>query len=533
MRYYFDEFVLDTEHFEIYKNNQHLHAEPQVIELLALLVENSHRMVSKEEINEAVWHGRVVSEAALSSRIKTARGLLGDNGREQRFIRTVHKKGFRFVCEVEATTGVGNLPGDRIAKQESVDLPRQQQTIADNNITHSSKPAITVLPFSDLSGENQQDYFSDGITTDIISHLSKHRWLAVTARNTSFGYRGKTLDVRQIGKELGVNYVVEGSIQRAGNRVRVNVHLIDATSGLNRWTDTFDRELSDIFALQDEITEKIAARLEPEIGFAERNKVTTSRPANLQAWDCYHLGIYHFFQFTAEDNLEAQRLLDQCRQLDNSFGDAYVWWAYAVVLGMVYWGTAPTADLLDEALVACNRALSLDRQNAVFYALRGRVKLARREYESAIRDNEKAISINPTLAAAHCGLADSLAYEGRYDEAISRFEKAVALSPNDPQLWAFLTYGALALIFKRDFEGALRWLDQASNITNCQYWTAAHRVVALAHLDRIDEAKLAVAGLLQENSEFSCTFAEEKLFYLKQSEQISLYLDGLRIAGLN
>jgi tetratricopeptide (TPR) repeat protein len=199
---------------------------------------------------------------------------------------------------------------------------------------------------------------------------------------------------------------------------------------------------------------------------------------------------------------------------------------------MVYWDTEPTERLLDEALAASQTALEIDDQNAVFYALKARVRLARREYQNAVAENEIAIRLNPTFAAAHCGLADSLAYEGRYSEAIQRFEKAIELSPNDPQRWAFLTYGALALIFQRDFAAAVAWTDRASVIPNCQYWTTAHRAVALAHLGRRDEARESIQRLLAEKPGFSCAFARRKLFYLRRPEQLQLYLDGLRLAGL-
>jgi tetratricopeptide (TPR) repeat protein len=199
---------------------------------------------------------------------------------------------------------------------------------------------------------------------------------------------------------------------------------------------------------------------------------------------------------------------------------------------MVYWDTEPSDELLQRALAATTTALDIDDRNAVFYALKARVQLARGEYASARAGNETAINLNPTLAAAHCGLADTLVYEGRYDEALARFEKAVDLSPNDPQKWAFLTYGALALIFKGDYEGAVRWTEQAAEIPNCQYWTTAHRAVALALLGRLDEAQAAVARLRYQKPGFTLRFAEEKLFYLKQPAQKRTYLDGLVKAGV-
>ncbi len=395
-----------------------------------------------------------------------------------------------------------------------------------------SKPTIAVLPFTNLSGDPGQEYFSDAIAQDVLSALSKHRWLNVVARNTSFGYRGRSVDARTLHAELGATYVVEGSVRRAGGRIRVAAQLVDAATGTQTWSERYDREVEDVFAVQDDITERIVARLEPEIGFSERQKVARRRHADLHAWDCLHLGLAHLFRFTGPDNLEAQRLLQRSRQLDGQCGEAHAWWAYAVVLGMVYWDTPPTADRLDEALTATTAALDLDDRNGVFYALKARVQLARGEYASARSGNEIAIRLNPTLAAAHCGLADTLVYEGRYDEALEWFHRAVELSPNDPQRWAFLTYGALALLFKGDYDVALRWIDRALDTPNCQYWTFAHQAVALAALDRLADARAAIALLLARKPGFSLAFAEQKLFYLKRPEQRRFYLDMLAKAGV-
>jgi adenylate cyclase len=530
MRFQFDDFTLDTQRFELAHAGTVIHAEPQVIELLALLIENSQRMVSKDEINDKVWRGRVVSEAALSSRIKLARQLLGDDGSVQRYIRTIHKRGFRFVGEAKVVDAEPPVPQAPAAPQSDRADHGTASAPVGNVVT--ARSAVVVLPMVNLSQDPAQDYFADGVTTDITSRLSRYHWLDVIARNTAFGYKGKSFDVRDLRAALAVDYVVEGTVQRSGERVRIGVQLIDARTGHSRWGERYDRALVDLFEMQDEITETIVARLEPEIGFAERNRVLHARPANLQAWDCYHLGTFHFFKFTGPDNREAQRLFLQCQQMDPLLGDAYAWWAYAAVLGMVYWDTPATPSNLDDALRACETALFLDPRNATFLALRARVRLARREYAMAIADNEHALRLNPSLAAAHCGLADSLAYETRYDEAVGCFERAIALSPNDPQIWAFLTYGALALIFKGDFARAVEWTERASGIPNCQYWTAAHQAAALALLGRADEARRATTQLLQQIPEFTCAFARDKLFYVKEPRQIELYLDGLRQAGV-
>jgi len=527
MQYSFNDFLLDTALFELKKNNELVHIEPQVLELIVFLISNHERLVSKDEIFDTVWSGKVVSESALSSRIKSARKALGDNGTSQHVIKTLHRKGFRFVAELKS-----NEHNDVQSTQFVERRQAQSQTLIPETSINSTKPKIAVLPFLNLSDMPEQEYFSDGMTTDIIALLSKHRWLDVTARNTTFGFKNHSISHQEITQKLNVDYLVEGSVQRSGDRVRIHTSLIDASNNLQKWSARFDRKIADIFELQDEITSMVVARLEPEIGFAERNKILQKRPANLQAWDCYHLGVYHFFKFTGADNIEAQKLLLQSQAQDERFGEAYAWWAYAVILGMVYWNTNPTKELLDDALNACNKALALDSQNATFYALKARVLLARKEYALAILENETAIQLNPTFAAAHCGLGDSLAYEGQYEEALVCFDKAIHLSPNDPQIWAFYTYGALVQIFNKNFEKALEWSTLASSIPNYQYWTTAHNLVALAYLDRKGELVKVKSKLLEECPHFTCEFAKEKLFYLKHQHQIDFYVKGLELAGI-
>nr|WP_256368711.1 MULTISPECIES: tetratricopeptide repeat protein [unclassified Ruegeria] len=392
--------------------------------------------------------------------------------------------------------------------------------------------AIAVLPFDNISGDPEQEYFSDGLSEDIITALSKHHWLEVVARNTTFAYKGKSPNVRQLADDLDADYVVEGSVRKAGARIRVTVQLIDASTGNHVWAEKYDRQLEDIFDVQDEITETIVGRLEPEVGNAIRRKLEDTPRRNPHAWDCYHLGLAHFYKFTAVSNREAQRLFLQSRELDPSFPEAHAWWAYATILGMVYWDTEPDSALMDEALAAARTAVSMDNQNALLYMLMGRVQLARREYRSALAENETAIKLNPTLAPAYCGLGDSLSYEGRYEEAIANFEKAVEMSPNHPQLWAFLSYGALTLLFDHQFEKALDWAERARDVPNCQYWATAHAVVALANLGRDKDLAKMVHNLMVEEPKFSRSFAKNKLFYLKRDDQMELYLAGLAKAGI-
>ncbi len=508
MAFRFADCVLDPDRHELTRDGEPVAIEPQALRILIELVTDRNRVVTKTDLLDRVWGDRFVSETALTTQIKALRRAIGDTGRDQHLVRTVHGRGYMFVAEVSEDGGAGE-PAD-----------------------HRANPVIAVLPFDDLSTDSTHAHVAQGLTHDIITALSKHRWLRVLARAMTESVGGGPDAVAHLREALDVDYVVEGSVRRSGHRLRVTVSLTDATDGACRWAERYDRELEDLFAVQDEITEVIVANLEPEVGYAERARVARRPRADLRAWDLYHLGIAHFFRFTAEDNQEAQRLLAQSREVDPEFGDAHAWWAYATILGMVYWDTRPEPEVLDEALAATQQALQLDDHNAVFHMLRGRVQLARREYGSALQENQRAIDLNPTFAAAYCGLGDSLCYEGRYDEAIDQFERALALGTHDPQRWAFLSYGALALLFAGRYEEAVVWTERASAIPNCQYWTTAHRVVALAHLGRLGEAHGAVGQLLRECPEFSLAYAQEKLFYLKRPEQLARYLEGLAAAGV-
>lgn len=509
MVYTFGECVFDMQRGELHRSGMLVPLEPQVFEVLAHLIANAERVVTKDELNEAVWKGRIVSEAALSSRIKSARQALGDDGKSQRLIRTFHGKGFRFIG------------GDALVSPDG-----------DETRAARERPTVAVLAFENLSGEAGEAHLADGVTGDIIATLARHRWLNVVSRNTMMQFHGRAADLPEIARRTGAAYVVEGSVRRSGSRMRVSVQLIDARTGRCLWTERYDRDSEDLFEIQDDIVQTLTAQVEPAIGYEERRRIVSAAGSrDLRAWESFQLGVAHVFKFTGQDNRKAQDLLQRAREQDPQFGDAHAWWAYAVVLGTVYWDTAPTPACLDSALAATAKALALDDRNALFYALKARVQLARGEYESAIEGNRIAIDLNPSLAAAHCGLADSLTFLGRYDEAIARFEKAIALSSNDPQRWAFYTYGALALVLQGRFARAIEWADHALEIPNRQYWTLAHKAVALAKLGRLEEARRTLGFAIDEQPALSIRFARDKLYYIKQAPQLSFYLDGLAQAG--
>lgn len=514
--YRFAAYEVDLRRRELRRHGTPVRMQGRVFDLLVYLIDHADRVAGKEELINAVWSGSVVTDGVLTSAMRKLRSALQDDPRQPALIKTVHGRGYRFIGQLEPA-----------------DASRADVTGSTNSVAASAaRPGIVVLPFDNLTTRADQQMFADAVATDITTLLARHRWLRVIARHAAVTATAADSDHRALARALGADYIVEGTVRSAHDRIRVTAELIDGISGRHLWGERYDRDLADVFAVQDDITRMVVGRVEPEIGLAERHKVARAAHPDLHAWECYHLALAHFYRFTRDDNAEARRLFQRSRELDPQFGEAHAWWAYATVLSMVYWDEEPAPGRLDEALEAAQQALRIDDQNAVFYALKARVQLARQEYASAIHENQIAIRLNPTLAVAYCSLGDSLAYEGRYDEAMKEFHAALSVSPNDPQRWAFLTYGALAQLFRGDFHGALRWADEALEIPNCQYWALAHKTVALSHLDHPSETAAAARRLAAARPEFSVAFAREKLFYVKRPEQIELYLSGLTRAGI-
>jgi TolB-like protein len=515
----FGDFELDVALFEVRRAGTRIAVEPQVFNLLVYLAQNSDRTVTKDEVFRAIWGDRVVSEAALSSQIKAARKVLGDDGSSQHMIRTVHGRGFRFLAPVEKAGPAPAAAADQSAAARALaEIGR--------------RPSVAVLPFTNSNHDPDEDYIADGITEDITTALSKYRWLTVVARNSAFAFRHSNDGIRTIGQKLKADYIVVGSVRKAGTRTRITVQVVDADTEHSLWSERFDRDVVDIFDLQDDITELVAARIGAELDLTEQQKAERRPRKNLGAWDLYQLGVAEFYRFTREANLTSQDLLRRALDIDPDFASAYSRLSYAIVLGMVYFDEPPGQKRLDEALLAARRAIELDDQDANSYYTLGRVHLARREYEQAIDVLEHALELNPCLAQTYCGLGDSLAYEGRLDEAIEQFDIAIRLSPHDPFRWGFYAYRSLAHLFRGEFQDAVLWARKAVQVPNVQYWARAHLVAALGHLGDSEQARGAVRDLLQVKPEFSMAFAREHLFYLKRADQMETYITGLRKAGL-
>ena len=348
MQFLFDDHTLDTERRELRRGETPIAVQPQVFDLLVHLMQNRERVVSKDDLIALVWHGRTVSDSTLTSRINAARIAIGDSGRDQKLIRTIPRKGFRFVAAVtEQRHDI--RPADAQPKQIREQPP--------SPLPLPDRPAIAVLPFNNMSGDREQEYFSDGISEDIITALSKLRWFLVIARNSSFIYKGKAVHLKQVADELGVRYIVEGSVRKDGDLVRITAQLNDATTGSHIWADHYDRDLTDVFAVQDEITDAIVATIEPKIYVAENFRTRRKPPGSLDAWDLVMRAMSHFWRVTRQDNMVAQALLEKAVTIDRHYGQALGLLATSHMFG-VHMGWA---DITTAAPVAERAALAAIR----------------------------------------------------------------------------------------------------------------------------------------------------------------------------
>ena len=356
-------------------------------------------------------------------------------------------------------------------------------------IAVADKPSIAVLPFVNMSHDPEQEYFSDGITEDIITALSSVRWFFVIARNSTFAYKGSSIDIRHVSTELGVRYVLEGSVRKAGERVRVTAQLIDGDTGKHVWANRYDREFLDVFTVQDELTATIVGALEPELGKAERERAKAKRPDNLDAWDLYQRGLWHLYHYTKDDLEQARDLFRQATQIDPGLGAAFSGLAESYYFSLVYGHSDTPEPDREDALKAARAAVDLDGEDAAAHCTLGRTHYARREHEQAITELQRALDLNPNLAWAHYGVGAALVFSNRAQEALSYLEAAVKLSPRDPNMGSFLVRTADAYLFMHDYQAAVEWAKKALPQPGFQWSRYAVLISALGHLGQLDEAE--------------------------------------------
>ncbi len=393
------------------------------------------------------------------------------------------------------------------------------------------KPSIAVLPFTNMSGDPEQEFFADGISEDIITELSKFHSLFVIARNSSFVFKGQSIDVKDVSSKLGVCYVVEGSVRRAGNRVRISAQLIDAVGDKHIWAERYDRDLEDIFVVQDEVTHAIVSTIEPQLASTERQRARRKPTDNLDAWECYQRALWYLYQFTPEDCGTALKFIERAVNLDPTFASAHAGLAFVLYYNVLMEFSKDREGDLRRALDAGKRAVALDENDPFAHVALGRVHTIKGEPDTAVAACDRAISLNPSYANAHFGRAHSLWHAGRAAEALASLDEAMRLSPRDPIMWAFMASKAIALIMLRRHDEALDWAQRAERQPNAGTFAYVAEVSALGLLDRSDEARAALKRLHQHNPDVSIAFVNRALPITHATDREHFH-SGLIKAGL-
>ena len=509
--YLFENYALDPDQCELRRGVAVVSVEPQVFDLLVYLVSNRDRVVSKEDLLASVWGGRIVSESTLGSRINAVRRVIGDNGEQQRLIRTIIGKGVRFVGSVREARRPADISASLLIRDLA--LP--------------DKPSIAVLPFANLSSDPEQEYFADGMVEEIITALSRYSSLFVIARSSSFTYKGHAADVTQIGRELGVHYIVEGSVRKAGRQMRITAQLIDALSGANLWADRFDGPLKDVFELQDKVAISVAGVIEPALQAAETAR-SASRPTNdLTTYDLYLRALAPAESGERDRIIEALDLLGRALERDPLYGPALALAAACHnALHVSGWTSDPEANRR-EGMNLARRALRCagddpDTLARAAYML----GYSGEDFDAAIALVDRSVELNPSFARGWYYSGWLRLWAGQPDLAIDHLQTSLRLNARDPRTWHSVYSIGVGHFFARRFESAGALLLRS--LQENQSWVPTYRFLAscYAHLGRLDEARELV-----ERLRTITPVLEPSASPWRNPEHRELYLSGLRLAA--
>jgi adenylate cyclase len=392
------------------------------------------------------------------------------------------------------------------------------------------KPSIAVLPFANMSNDPEQEYFADGIAEDIITALSRYPSLFVIARNSCFTYKGRAVDVKQVGRELGVRYVLEGSLRKSGNRIRVTGQLVEAETGNHVWAERYDRNLADIFAVQDEITQAVTIAIAPAIAEVEQRRAMRKPPGNFDAWTAYQRGWWHFSKANPEDNVLAQRYFQQAIDVDPAFAGGYVGLALTQHEQARLFQTRRLTEAQNLAEVLARQAISLDGADAEARTCLSVALFVRGDHVGALAEVEQALKTSPNLPSAHGALGSTLIFSCRLREGIAALDKCIRLDPRAPTLRVPLTQKAIGLYFAHEYEDAVQAAKRAIRLSpeypNCHRWLAA----ALGQLGRTTEAKGALEKAISIAPESFDMYARQGVPWFRPEDQAHM-VEGLRKAG--
>jgi TolB-like protein len=513
LRYHFNDFTLDTRRRELRHGTELVAVEPQVFDLLEFLIASRERVVSRDDLLAAVWRGRIVSEATLSSRVNSARMAIGDNGEAQRLIKTLPRKGVRFVGEVREEPDAAAAP---------VGAP---------DIAYPDGPSIAVLPFTNMSGDPEQEYFADGMVEEIITALSRMRWLFVIARNSSFTYKGRAVDVRQVGRELGVRYLLQGSVRKAANRVRITGQLVDAITGAHLWADRFDGGFEDVFDLQDQVTMSVVGAIAPKLEQIEIERAKRKPTESLDAYDYYLRGTAKFYEWTREANNEAKRLFLKATELDREFALAYGMAARCYTWRKANgWIINHERDNAEAAGLA-HRAIELGKDDATVLSFAGyTIAHVVGDLDTGVDLIDRALTLNPNFAAAWYFSGWVRVFLGEPETALEHLARAMRLSPLDSVFGQMRAATASAYLCAGRHDEAASWAEKAvRERPSPQVFLIA--AASNAHAGRLDKAKDAIARLLSLNPRERISNLRDH-YPLRRPEDLAIFADGLRRAGL-
>lgn len=516
---HFPPFRLDADNEQLWREQQEIPLRRKTFAILQYLVEHTGRLVTKDELLQAVWGETLVSEEGLRDYLREIRHALGDDAGAPRFVETVRGRGYRFLPSI--TTQLVSSSKSQVPSLISSPVPSPQPLAPSEALPLLDNPSIIVLPFVNLSNDPEQEYFSDGITEDITNSLSRLSSLFVISRTSAFTYKGKAAKVRDISREMGVRYVLEGSVRKSNEQIRVTVQLVDATSDHHLWAERYDCPLTDIFAVQDEIVQRIVTTLNLQLTLQEQGHIVRKRTDNLEAYDTFLRGADYFYRYTKEGIVQARPLFEKAIELDPQYAEAYAWLGYTYLLAWAQqWDpdlqnqqrafdveqkalalddTLPRAHIIlswvymfqvkyEPAVAEAERAIALDPNNADgYYVLAGVFNVFGERTVEAIELLEKAIRLNlryPFEYAFHLGWASNLV--GRYEEAIAAQKQALLHNPNwlAPHLELFLNYRQLwssqLSHDPRTLDRALEAAQQAVVLDAASPW--AHRALSEAYL---------------------------------------------------
>lgn len=501
----FEDFEVDPARGELRQAGRVVPLEPQVLDLICYLAAHPGTVISRDDLIAHVWGGRNVSDSAISTRINAARAALGDDGQAQRLIRTIPRRGFRFEGTIRDTA-----PGH----------PR----------AGTGRPSVAVLPFENLSGDPEQSYFSDGMTDDIITELSRYDELFVIARHSSFAFRGASISTGELARKLGVQYIVEGSVRRAGERIRVTAHLIDPVGGNDIWSERFDRDVRDIFEVQDEITSVIVNTLVGAIERQHRRSSMLKSDDAVNAYDHFLRALDLNYRMEPDKTREARREAEKALDCDPGFARAHALVAWTHISEASNAWAPDVRAALDLARIAGLAGVATNAREPFAHAVLGWVYMwSDKAFERGLEEQRRAVEANPGNAQFRSMLAFSMTYAGRSAEALAALDEAMSLNPYHPEL--FHVFYGRALFNLRKYDEALPRLERIRSSQPFHANALAHVAACYAALRRLGDARETIAEVNRASPGYTLSHAREYVAYANPAEKAH-YLEHLALAGL-